>query len=184
MPKNELKGKRVLIIATDGFEDTELLFPKIVLEAKGAEVWVTGVCMDRVLKDAIKGKVGYIVDLDMPMHKVHVDDYDAIVIPGGSSPDRLRTNENAVKIVKEFVDSGKIVAAICHGAQLLIEADAVKGRKMTSWKAVKTDLINAGAEWVDEELVKDGNFITSRFPADMHVWSEAIATGIKYGRHS
>lgn len=181
MTKGELKGKRILIIATDGFEDTELLFPKIVLEAKGAEVRVTGISRGRI-KDIITGKVGYEVDLDFPMSKVHVDDYDALIIPGGSSPDKLRTNDEAVEIVKGFVDSGKLIAAICHGPQLLIEADAVKGRKMTSWKAVRADLINAGAEWVDEELVRDGNFITSRFPPDLYVWSEAIVAALKYGR--
>ena len=179
MATDELKGKKVLIISTDGFEDTELLFPRIVLMARGAEVDITGKSLDRTLKGAIKGKVGYIVYLDEKMKDIEVKDYDALVIPGGQAPDRLRTMDAAVRIAKEFAEAGKIIAAVCHGPQLLIEADVVRGRKMTSWKAVKTDLINAGAEWVDEEVVVDGNFITSRFPPDLYAWTEAIVAALK-----
>jgi protease I len=179
MATEELKGKKVLIIATDGFEDTELLFPRIVLMARGAVVDVTGKGLDRTLKKAIKGKVGYVVDLDEKMKGIKAKDYDALVIPGGQSPDRLRTMEEAVRIAKEFAKEGKIIAAVCHGPQLLIEADVVRGKRMTSWRAVKTDLINAGAEWVDEEVVVDGNFITSRFPPDLYAWTEAIVLALK-----
>ena len=179
MATDELKGKKVLILSTDGFEDTELLFPRIVLTAMGAKVDVSGKVLDRTLKGAIKGKVGYVVDIDKKMKDVKVGEYDALIIPGGSAPDRLRTMDEAVRIAKEFAGAGKLIAAICHGPQLLIEADVVKGRKMTSWKAVTTDLVNAGAEWVDEEVVIDGNFITARFPPDLYAWTEAIVCALK-----
>ncbi len=179
MATKKLNGKRILIIATDGFEDTELLYPRIALAANGANVDITGKPMDRTLGNAIKGKVGYIVDLTRKMKDIDVADYDALVIPGGHSPDRLRTMDEAIRIAKDFADTGKLIAAICHGPQLLIEADAVSGRVMTSWKAVKTDLINAGAEWVDEDCVIDRNFITARFPQDLYAWSEAIIEALK-----
>ena len=178
MASDELKGKKVLIIATDGFEDTELLFPKIVLEAKGAEVTITGKCLDPALLGKIKGKVGYLVKIDKEMAEINAEEFDALVIPGGAAPDRLRTMDEAVRITKEFCDAGKVVGAICHGPQLLIEADAVRGRTLSSWKAVTTDLRNAGAEWVDSECHIDGNFITARYPADMSAWSEALVDAL------
>ena len=169
-----LKGKKIAILATDGFEQSELFDPKKNLEKAGAETEIIS-----LEEGEIKGwnhtDWGKKVDVDKLIGQAKVADYDALVLPGGViNPDKLRINKAAVAFVKEFAESGKPVAAICHGPWTLIEAGVVKGRTMTSWPSVKTDLKNAGANWVDKEVAVDGNFITSRKPDDIPAFSGAL----------
>jgi len=177
-----IQGKKVAILATDGFEQIELTDPKKNLEAAGAHVDVLS------LKEGeIKGwdhtNWGKKVKVDRVVTSVKAADYDALVLPGGQiNPDILRTNKNAVAFVKQFAESGKPVAAICHGPWTLVEAGVVKGRTMTSWPSVHTDLQNAGANWVDKEVVVDGNFITSRKPEDIPAFSERLISAIHDAR--
>jgi protease I len=170
----ELKGRKFAILATDGFEQVELTDPKKNVEAAGATTEVLSV------KDgAIKGwkftDWGDSVRVDRHVAKANVDDYDALILPGGQiNPDRLRMEKTAVDFVKKFVASGKPVAAICHGPWMLIEAGVVKGKNVTSWPSIHTDLVNAGAKWVDREVVEDGNIITSRKPDDIPAFSKKL----------
>ncbi len=163
----QLAGKKVAILATEGFEQVELTEPKKALEEAGATTEVIS-----LKAEPIKGwkftDWGESVPVDRLVSEAKVEDYDLLLLPGGvQNPDKLRLDPTAVAFVKEFVASGKPVGAICHAAWTLIEADAVKGRKMTSWPSLKRDLTNAGAEWVDQESVVDGNLITSRKPDDI-----------------
>jgi len=163
----KLGGKRVAILATDGFEQSELLEPLKALREAGAEVLVVGLEPGQIqgMKHADKGDK---VDVDLVVDDAHETDFSALVLPGGvANPDRLRTNAKAVKFVGDFFRTGKPVGAICHGPWTLIEADVVRGRKMTSWPSLKTDLKNAGAIWVDQEAVTDGELVTSRNPGDL-----------------
>ena len=155
----------------EDFEDSEFREPYDRLTKAGHEVVVIGAEPGA----AIRGKKGEATaTIDQAAADVDTDDFDALVIPGGYSPDHLRMDADVVDFVRRFVDSGKPVAAICHGPQLLIEADVVEGRELTSWPSVRTDLENAGATWVDEEVVEDGNLITSRSPDDLDPFCEAI----------
>ncbi len=178
-----LKGKKVAILATDGFEQVELTEPKKALEEAGA---ITQVISPK--SGSIKGwkltDWGETVKVDTPLDRAKVADYDALVLPGGViNPDHLRMEPKAVAFVKEFAQSGKPIAAICHGPWTLVEAGVVKGRTMTSWPSLKTDLKNAGANWVDEQVVLDGNFITSRKPDDLSAFSKKIIEEIADGSH-
>jgi protease I len=171
---DKLKGKRIAILATDGFEQVELTEPQKFLKNAGATVEVVS-----LKSGSIKGwdmtDWGDKVDVDKTLADAHVADYDALVLPGGQiNPDKLRVEPTAVSFVREFAQSGKLVAAICHGSWTLIEADVVRGKHMTSWPSVKTDLRNAGAEWQDAEVVVDGNFITSRKPEDLDAFNKKI----------
>jgi protease I len=172
--ERKLKDIRVAILATNGFEQVELIEPRAALDEAGA---VTHVVAPE--NGSITGwdftDWGDDVSVDSVVSGVSVDDYDALMLPGGVlNPDKLRMDEDAVRFVKRFVESGKPVAAICHGPQLLIEADIVRGRRMTSYPAIRTDLVNAGAEWVDEEIAIDGNLLTSRKPDDIPAFSSAM----------
>ncbi len=169
-----IKGKRIAILATDGYEQVELTDPKKNLERAGAKVDVISIKTGQI-KGWDKTNWGKSVKVDHLVNDVHTADYDALVLPGGQiNPDKLRTDRNAVAFIKEFVESGKPVAAICHGPWGLVEADVVKGKTVTSWPSVHTDLKNAGAKWVDKEVVQDGNLITSRRPADIPAFSKQI----------
>jgi len=171
---NSLQGKKVAILATDGFEQVELTDPKKNLEEAGAKTEVISIKSGEI-KGWDKTDWGKSVKVDKTLDQAKATDYDILVLPGGQiNPDKLRIDEKAVAFVKEFAQSGKVVAAICHGPWTLIEADVVKGKTMTSWPSVKTDLKNAGANWVDKEVVVDGNFITSRKPEDIPAFSKAI----------
>ena len=153
---------RVLILVENGFEDLELFYPLYRMREEGIEVDVASSSLDvRV------GKKGYEVKPDLTYENVSVEDYAALILPGGKSPERVRINERAVEIVRRFLELGKPIAAICHGPQLLISAMAVKGRKMTSWIGIRDDLIAAGALYEDKPVVVDGNIITSRMPDDL-----------------
>ena len=162
-----LKGKRIAIVATDGFEQSELLVPRSALEAEGAQVEIIAPKEGDIqgMEHHDKGRK---VAVDRTIDEVKADDYAALVLPGGvANPDALRTNPKVVGFVKKFFEAQKPVAAICHGPWTLIEAKVVKGRTVTSWPSLKTDLENAGAHWVDREVVREEKLVTSRKPGDL-----------------
>jgi protease I len=170
----KLDGKKVAIIATDGFEEVELLSPKEALQKEGAEVTVLSPSEGSIR--AWKAKEwGLNVDVDRDVGQAQAEEYDALMLPGGViNADHLRADEDAVRLVSEFFELNKPVAAICHAPWTLIEAGAVKGRRMTSYHTLKSDLMNAGAQWVDETAVVDGNLLTSRAPPDLPVFNEKM----------
>ncbi|WP_375398895.1 type 1 glutamine amidotransferase domain-containing protein [uncultured Sphingomonas sp.] len=175
----DLANARVLMIATDGFEQDELFKPRKALIDAGAVVTLASITTDPIRGEK-EGEKGDSITPDIVLTDVDTDDYDALVIPGGvANPDKLRTQGRAVQIVEEFMDDDKIVAAICHGPWLLVEADVVDGRKVTSWPSIRTDLVNAGAEVVDEQVVVDGNLITSRKPDDLPAFNRAIIEALE-----
>src|ERR1043165_3923633 len=160
--EKKLNGKKVAILVADGFEQAELTGPKEALEAAGAQTQIVS-----PNEGTVAGwhhfDAGDLFDVDVPLAEADVNDFDALLLPGGvANPDQLRMNPEAVRFVKAFFDAGKPVAAICHGPWTLIEAGAVKGRTMTSWPSLKTDLTNAGAKWVDEQVVTDNGLGTGR----------------------
>ncbi len=167
MMNQPLAGKRIAILATDGFEQTELTAPQKALADAGADVWVIG-----LRPGSIQGmnhhERGEQVRVSAPLSEVDASQFAGLVLPGGvANPDELRTDPRAVSFVRAFFDKRKPVAAICHGPWTLIEADVVRDRKMTSWPSLKTDLKNAGAHWVDQEVVVDHDLVTSRNPGDL-----------------
>lgn len=179
----QLRGKRVAALVTHGFEQSELLEPKKALEAAGARVDVVSPEQGRVRGWSHK-EWGEEVAVDCQLEKAKADDYDAILLPGGvMSPDRLRMNAAAVQFVKHFATAGKPVAVICHGPWTLIEAGVVRGVKMTSWPSLKTDLQNAGAEWVDQEVVVDRGIVSSRKPDDLPAFNRKMIEEFAEGRH-
>ena len=162
---------KVAFVLADMFEDSEFRVPYDRIREAGHEVAVVG----QEAGKEVKGKQGEeTFKPKVTADSVSPGDFDALVIPGGYAPDKLRTDEGIVKFVRAFVDADKPVAAICHAGSLLVEADAVRGRTVTSWPSVKTDLENAGARWVDREVVEDGNLITSRKPDDLDAFTGAI----------
>jgi protease I len=162
---------RIAIVLGDDFEDSEFRTPYDALCDAGHEIEVIGAKAG----DHVHGKKGTEhVELEAAASDRDPHEFDAVVIPGGYSPDHLRTDKGVVAFVHQMVADGKVVAAVCHGPQLLIEADAVKGKKLTSWPSVKKDLENAGARWIDDEVVVDGQLITSRKPADLPAFATAI----------
>ncbi|GGO99077.1 type 1 glutamine amidotransferase domain-containing protein [Stakelama pacifica] len=171
----DLSKKKVLILATDGFEQSELFKPREALLDAGAEVVLASIKTDEIQGVVADSDSGKTIKPDMTLDKVNVSEYDALVLPGGvMNPDSMRLQDKALDIVRGFLDQDKTVAAICHAPWLLIEADVVKGRRATSWPSVRTDLANAGAVVVDEEVVVDGNLITSRKPDDIPAFNKAI----------
>lgn len=175
-----LEGKKVAMLATDGFEQVELTEPKKALEDEGATVTVLSVqATPKEIKGWDKTDWGKKVDVDALVGEADPSSFDALVLPGGQiNPDKLRIDKTAVDFVKRFVATGKTTAAICHGPWTLIEADVVKGKTMTSWPSVHTDLKNAGANWVDQEVVVDGQFITSRKPDDIPAFNREIVKAL------
>lgn len=174
----DLSGKKILIIATDGFEYSELTEPRDYLTGEGAEVTLASPKSDPIEGESGGEKQGKVTP-DLTIDEVDCDDYDALVIPGGvTNPDALRMNARAVEIVAEFAAAEKPVAAICHGPWLLVEADVIDGVQATSWPSLRTDLENAGADVVDREVVVDGNFITSRKPDDIPAFNRAISDAL------
>ncbi len=168
--------KKIAILATDYFEDSELKAPYGRLKDAGFKVMIVG----PVEGKEITGKRGrFTVRTDLAIDSVNVDDFDALVIPGGYSPDRLRSNPGAVAFARDFMRSGRPVAAICHAAQLLISAKVVKDRTLTCWPSVAVDLENAGAHYIDKAIVIDKNLITSRKPEDLPVFIDAIISAIE-----
>jgi protease I len=172
--KNQLEGKKVAILATNGFEQSELLKPRAALEEAGAETHLVSP-ESKMIRGWDVDKFGDTVPVDIHLSDADAEDYDALLLPGGvMNPDKLRVIPEAVEFVQAFFEAGKPVAAICHGPQLLIEADVVDGRRMTSYPSIKTDLINAGADWVDEKVVVDQGLVTSRKPDDIPFFNEKM----------
>ena len=155
--------RKILLLAENGFEDRELMYPYYRFQEAGYQVVVVG---PRV-KETYNGEHGLTITADLSPAEVNIDDYVGVIVPGGRAPDRMRRDKGLVKLVKDAVEKGKLIAAICHGPQLLIEADVVRGRRMTCFMSVATDLKNAGATYDDKSVVVDGKFVTSRFPADL-----------------
>lgn len=181
---SKLKGKKVAILATDGFEQSELEKPKAALEEAGAQTAVVSLKSGEI-KGWETDDWGDKVTVDVVLSEANVEDYDALVLPGGvMNPDKLRIEEAAINFVKSFSDAGKPIAAICHGPWTLINAEIVQGRKMTSYPTLRKDLENAGAEWTDEEVVVDNGLITSRNPNDIPAFNKKLIEEILEGKHS
>jgi protease I len=174
MATQKLGGKRIAILATDGFEQSELFEPMRALENAGAQVLVVSIKSGEI-KSWKDKNWGQTIRVDLTLDEARVDDFDGLMLPGGViNPDRLRIEKKAVAFVQGFVDAEKPIAAICHGPQLLIETEVVDGRTLTSWPSLKTDLQNAGAYWVDEEVVVDQGLVTSRKPADLPAFNKKM----------
>jgi protease I len=179
---SELKGKKIALLATDGFEQVELTEPRKALDQAGATTVVVSPKSGEIKAWKFK-EWGDKVKVDQTLDDARPDEFDALVLPGGViNPDYLRMEPKAVNFVREFVSTGRTVAAICHGPWTLVEADVVRGKKVTSWPSVKTDLKNAGATWIDQEVVTDGQFIFSRKPADIPAFSKAIIEAVSKAR--
>ena len=170
----ELAGARVAILAEQLYEDQELWYPLYRLREAGADVFVVGTGT----ADEYKSKHGYPVKVDAESDTVTAAQFDAVIIPGGYAPDHMRRSPSMVRLVREAHDQGKIVAAICHAGWMLISAGIVRGRTLTGFKSIKDDLVNAGANYVDREVVRDGNLITSRFPADLPAFCREIVSAL------
>ncbi len=175
--------KRIAILATNGFEESELTSPKKAMEAEGFTVEIVSE-NSGTIKSWSDGNWSNEYLVDKTLDSVSAKDYNALVLPGGViNPDKLRRNENALLFVRDFFKEEKPVAAICHASWTLISADVVKGRKMTSFASIKDDLVNAGANWVDEEVVVDSGFVTSRNPDDLPAFNSKLIEEIKEGKH-
>lgn len=180
----ELEGKKIAILVDKGFEQVEMIEPRRVLEEAGA-----GTDLVSPQKGRVRGwsmtEWGEEFDVDVPLSDANPEDYDALLLPGGvMSPDHLRQNEEALRFVRAFFEAGKPVAAICHGPWTLIDADVVRGRRMTSYPSLKTDLRHAGAEWLDEEVVVDRGLVTSRHPGDLPAFNRKMVEEFHEGVHA
>jgi protease I len=165
---------RVLIVATDGFEEWELFGPREIFQKRGAEVVLASLKTDPI-QATVHDDPGKTIRPDLTVDQANADDFDALILPGGvRNPDTLRLHQNVIDLILDFDRQGKPVAAICHGPWLLIEADLLRGRKATSWPSIRTDLRNAGANVVDEVVVVDGNIITSRKPDDVEAFTASV----------
>ena len=164
-----LKNKKIIIFAENYFEDLELLYPKIRLAEEGAQVVVAGTG-----EKMYKGKNGYPIEVDGNIKDYKANNFDAVIIPGGWAPDRLRRHKEVLDFVREMNNAGKVVAAICHAGWVLVSAGIIKGKNVTCFIAIKDDVINAGARYTDKEVVVDGNIITSRTPADLPAFCKEI----------
>ncbi|MFS4466329.1 type 1 glutamine amidotransferase domain-containing protein [Maribacter sp. 2210JD10-5] len=175
--------KRIAILATNGFEESELKSPKEAMEKEGFQVDVISPEKGKI-KGWANGNWSNSYTVDRSLNEAKVDEYNALVLPGGViNPDTLRRNEDALLFVRDFFKAKKPVAAICHAPQILISADVVKGRKLTSFNSIKDDLVNAGAHWVDQEVVVDEGFVTSRNPNDLPAFNAKLIEEIKEGKH-
>lgn len=170
----DISNSTILIVATDGFEESELFGPLQILGDKGAEVQLASPDL-KPIQATVHDDPGKTIRPDLTIEDARADDYDALILPGGvRNPDQLRTNKATIRLIKAFADAGKPVAAICHGPWLLVEADLLRGKTATSWASIRTDLKNAGANVVDEPAVTDGNIVTSRKPDDVPAFTEAV----------
>jgi protease I len=180
----ELNGKRIAILATHGFEQSELEGPRDRLKKAGATVEIVSLASGEI-RGWDKKDWGWPVKVDKTLDQAKPAEYDAVVLPGGQiNPDLLRVEPKALAFIREIFDAGKIVAAVCHAPWLLIETGIAKGRKMTSYKSIKTDVRNAGAKWEDSEVVVDQGVITSRHPGDLDAFSAKVIEEVREGRHA
>ncbi len=171
-----LSGNRIAMLVEEGFEESELIGPMQALKDAGAKVILIG----SGSQESYKGKRNtFLVKPNANADEVSATDFDAIIIPGGKAPEKMRLHGAMIDLVREAYESGEIVAAICHGPQLLVSAGIIRGRRVTSWPSVAAELRNAGAEWVDEPVVQDGNIITARKPADIPKFNIAIIEALK-----
>jgi deglycase len=169
-----LPDSRVLIVATDGFEEWELFGPREILQKRGAEVVLASPKPDPI-QATVHDDAGKTIRPDLTIDQASADDFDALILPGGvRNPDQLRMNARVIELIKDFARRGKPIGAICHGPWLLVEADLLRGRKATSWPSIRTDLRNAGANVVDQAAVTDGNIVTSRNPNDVEAFTDAL----------
>ena len=169
-----IPDSRILIVATDGFEEWELFGPREILMKRGAEVVLASPKRDPI-QATIHDDPGKTIRPDLTIDEARADDFDALILPGGvRNPDHLRMNVKAIALIKDFAGQGKPIGAICHGPWLLVEADLLRGRTATSWPSIRTDLRNAGANVVDEAAVTDGNIVTSRNPQDVEQFTDAL----------
>jgi len=180
---HDLNGKKIAILVENGFEQVELTEPKKALEQAGAQADIVS-----PQRDTVKGwqftEWGDEFPVDVPLENANPDDYQGLLLPGGvMNPDKLRMNDKATQFVRAFFEAGKPVASICHGPWTLIEAGVVKGRRLTSYRSIKTDLINAGANWVDDEVVVDQGLVTSRQPNDIPAFNNKMIEEFAEGRH-
>lgn len=176
---NGLVGKKIALLTTDGFEDSELMKPMEAVEEAGAEVTVLS-----NKEPEIEGEHGAVVEVDKMIDEVAANEFDGLLLPGGvKNPDVMRQNVVAVNFVRDFFMQHKPVAAICHALWLLVEADVLHGRTVTSWPSLKTDIINAGGNWVDEEVVVDEGLVTSRKPDDLEKFCEKAVEEFGEGKH-
>lgn len=166
----KLVGKRIAVLAENNYQDLELWYPLLRMREEGAEVQVVGTGS----ATTYTSKYGYPVTVDVSADQVSADDFDAVIIPGGYAPDLMRRYESVLRLVREAFQKGKVVAAICHAGWVPISAGILKGRRVTSFFAIKDDMVNAGAEWVDAEVVRDGHLITSRKPDDLPAFCRTI----------
>ncbi len=184
MAEHDLSGKKVAFLVADGFEQVELTGPRKALDDAGAKTFIVSPA-DGKVKGWKHDHWGDELDVDVPLSEARADDYDALVLPGGQmNPDNLRLEDRAVAFARSFFDAGKPIGAICHGPWTLVEADVVRGRRVTSWPSLQTDLRNAGADWVDEEVVVDHGLVTSRKPDDIPAFNRKVAEEIAEGRHA
>lgn len=180
----DLHGRKVAILVADGFEESELARPRAALAAAGAQTAVVSPNHDLV-QSWSGDDYGAPVEVDLPLSEARAEEFDALLLPGGvMNPDTLRAIPRAVEFVRAFFDAGKPVAAICHGPWLLVEAGVVRGRRLTSYKSIKTDLMNAGAEWLDEPVVVDNGLVTSRQPDDIPHFNEKMLEEFCEGVHA
>ncbi|HEY0428470.1 MAG TPA: type 1 glutamine amidotransferase domain-containing protein [Pyrinomonadaceae bacterium] len=181
--EKKLENLRVAILATDGFEQSELFEPKKALEEAGAEVTIVSLKAGEI-KGWNHTDWGEKIAVDMTVKEANAEDFDALQLPGGvMNPDKLRMDEDAVNFVYSFFDAGKPVAAICHAPWILVEAGVVRGKTLTSWSSLKTDLENAGAKWVDKEVVVDNGLVTSRNPDDIPAFNRKMLEEFAEGIH-
>jgi len=179
----KLDGKKVAILVADGFEQVEMTNPREALDAAGAETKIVSLKSGQI-QGMNHMERGDKFDVDLTLDDARPEEFDALMIPGGLyNPDALRSNEDALEFARQFFKAGKPVAAICHGPQVLISADLVRGRKMTSWPAIKVDMRNAGARWVDEEVVVDNGLVSSRKPDDIPAFNNKMIEEFGEGRH-
>lgn len=188
MANTKLNGKRIAILATDGVEEAELTKPRDALREAGAQAVVVSP-KDNEIRAWQHDQWASRIPVDLPLSRARADDFDGLMLPGGvMSPDRLRQDEQAVRFVKGFFEAGKPVAAICHAPWLLVEADVVRGRTITSWPSLRTDIRNAGGDWVDRDVVTDEGLVTSRKPDDIPAFNrkmiEEFAEGVHAGQRA
>jgi protease I len=174
VPMPTISNARVLIVATDGFEEWELFGPRQILQQRGADVVLASLNRDPI-QATIHDDPGKTIRPDLVVDEANADDFDALILPGGvRNPDQLRLHGNVIALIRAFAEQGKPVGAICHGPWLLVEADLLRGRTATSWPSIRTDLRNAGANVVDGPAVTDGNIVTSRNPDDVEAFTNAL----------